>query len=338
MKMSLPKLSWLYSRKTEAERIGFTVNMLLDQARRYTHHGILVLPYLLKNTVYLPQIPPYIFKRLAKHQHPELNVFFFKASKELSELDKYVAELQPEQYAKKQKQFEKIYPKFMSIMAQISPGLFQGVKEIVIRPTQYGTTSSEISAAGVDPSRIELYWRIDGSISSIAQMLISERFFRSKKMSRMEWKTQMQIRDYLMTETPVGELFPDYDENNITDVDLSTLPAKVLKDSSEYLESLGLKYNKSFWHDGMGINFRGKHIRLTKSEKALMVVLIENPNKLVNYDAISLKVWGHKNISKFSLNAIAKMVQRIRTKFKKEGINPKVIEVYSGEGYRLITV
>jgi DNA-binding response OmpR family regulator len=77
-------------------------------------------------------------------------------------------------------------------------------------------------------------------------------------------------------------------------------------------------------------------INLTKKETDFMNLLIRNPGQVVSFDQISLALWKEKSYDKFSLNAIAKIAQRIREKLKAHDIEPNYLKTSTGKGYTLL--
>lgn len=96
--------------------------------------------------------------------------------------------------------------------------------------------------------------------------------------------------------------------------------------SQKYLEKLGF-----------GTKTKLPQIKsLTKQEENLLNLLQQNEGSIVSFDEVANTLWGSKVDDKFSLEAIAKVIENLRKKIKGLGINKEVIFTKRGSGYLLL--
>ncbi len=77
----------------------------------------------------------------------------------------------------------------------------------------------------------------------------------------------------------------------------------------------------------------GNPVDLKQSERKLLEILCQNPNKTVSNETIYNHLFADKPEKEFSLNAITSLVKRIRTK-----LPPKIISNNYGVGYTIHTL
>lgn len=93
-----------------------------------------------------------------------------------------------------------------------------------------------------------------------------------------------------------------------------------------------VEFEKGFYFDVSRdqLFFDKKMVKLTKTEKALVKLLIERKNQLVTYETIEKVVWKNKNFSKYSLRNIVKHIR--------EKTNETLIKNASNRGYIVNTI
>lgn len=106
-----------------------------------------------------------------------------------------------------------------------------------------------------------------------------------------------------------------------------TFSGELLNKSDRYLIKLG------FPQKDTSIDVNNKVF--SKQEKDLLSTLIKNKGKIVTFDKAANTLWKNNTDDKFSLEAMAKVIQSIRKKIKGLGINKEVIFTKRGKGYSL---
>ena len=95
--------------------------------------------------------------------------------------------------------------------------------------------------------------------------------------------------------------------------------------SNKYLVKLGFPQKE--------IKINLENIIFSKQEKDLLTALIKNKGKILDFDQVANIIWKDKADDKFSLEAMAKLVENLRRKIKTLGINKEVIFTKRGKGY-----
>ena len=186
-------------------------------------------------------------------------------------------------------------------------------------------------------SKIILYWRIDTDISTVPSVVLIDRLVTNDSSCNYDWITWMRIRDFIMTQSQLHNIFPNYENNNMAAIDSSKLfPVEIIEESRNYLMSLGFIGKSKFSVRNNELFYNGKLIDTTRTEIKLIDCLIKSVGSLVSFDNLSKAMWGLSATDKFSLNAITKMIQLIRKKLVANGIKAEVIKTVRGKGYKLL--
>ncbi|MFA7301508.1 MAG: helix-turn-helix domain-containing protein [Candidatus Shapirobacteria bacterium] len=101
---------------------------------------------------------------------------------------------------------------------------------------------------------------------------------------------------------------------------------KLTTDSNKYLEKLGF-YKKLILP---------KLNSLTIQEEKVWELLQNNAGEIVSFDQVANALWQDKVDDKFSLEAMAKVIENLRKKVRESGINKEMIFTKRGKGYILI--
>ena len=72
---------------------------------------------------------------------------------------------------------------------------------------------------------------------------------------------------------------------------------------------------------------------LTKQEEKVLKELVGNTGNYVTFDKIGEILWEDKIDEKYSLSAMAKVMENLRRKIKGIGVNKEVIFTKRGKGY-----
>jgi len=76
---------------------------------------------------------------------------------------------------------------------------------------------------------------------------------------------------------------------------------------------------------------------LTNLEYRLMLLLFQNPDKIMDKYQIVSHVWGEEYIDEVDDARIEKLVSRLRQKIEQDPSNPQFLTTVRGRGYRLVT-
>ncbi|EKD57346.1 MAG: hypothetical protein ACD_57C00339G0002 [uncultured bacterium] len=111
---------------------------------------------------------------------------------------------------------------------------------------------------------------------------------------------------------------------------------KMSQDSKAYLAKLGLgNHPGSKTSVAALLNTGNGFSHLSVQEKKVLLTLLKHKNTLVTYDQLANVLWAEAE-DKFSLYAIAKLLQGVRQKIRDMGIHNPVIKTSRGQGYILI--
>jgi DNA-binding winged helix-turn-helix (wHTH) protein len=335
MNMTLPKMVFECSKKTEAKRILHTALSIISNF--YSSKGFLVLPYFVpgnSKTIYFPDLEynrvPNFWKAVKTEQRKsaELNLPMINP----------ISQLLPDSIidsAKIENNWSQNLPTIWQNLINILPKLLT-VKNIKIIPTLYGSICTAYPTK--NKSSIIIYIRKDGTVANIIEAVLTYylMFSESGIKSVYSWEEKEAIIDFILTETNLANTYKNYS---------ATLKAirqkqqqRLAKDSSDYLKKLGMIQNQVIEIKNGNIHINNKDVSgaFTVNENKILTVLINNKGKTVSFDTIANIMWGDKSFDNFSPYAITKCLQRIRVKIGKLGIQPEIIQTKKGEGYSLV--
>lgn len=209
------------------------------------------------------------------------------------------------------------------------------ISQIQIRPVIWGTLGSFPNRQG----EYILYPRSDRNPNQVFQLivnvLITQRYFKDKgtnpsyDLNPSIWKEKQSLVNQITKK--ILKLNPTALEGT-TDSLVNTLQknykGNLVKQSAKNFAKLGYPIKQS-------IDLKVLRPRLTKKEFQILNELSENKLEIVTFDKLSEILWKENAIEKFSLYAITKRVERLRTKLKKNGISENTIHTQRGEGYVL---
>jgi len=115
------------------------------------------------------------------------------------------------------------------------------------------------------------------------------------------------------------------------------LPSRYLLDSQKYLKKLGFAQKKKLRLIDNEVFYEEKKIsqKLSPQESEVLKKLAEKPNKIISHDQLAKILWRQNAEEKFSLWAVAKIIEKIRRKIRSLGINHQLIATIYGKGYQL---
>lgn len=144
--------------------------------------------------------------------------------------------------------------------------------------------------------------------------------------SDTDWRYKQAQAAKIFHSADFKRLFQDVSEMNYI-LSVQTV-GSLAKESYTYLTDLGYGI-KSQLPNPIDV------LNLTSQEKLLLELLIKNKPNVVSIDTIATALWTNAFEEKFSLYAITKLIERLRAKLKKAGINQQLIHAQRGVGYFL---
>lgn len=200
------------------------------------------------------------------------------------------------------------------------------VEQINVLITPFGTRGSFNPPRVGNKFNLNVTSRIDcpaGNIASgILQNLYIIKTWIGGEIGDDNFKKRMAAISFLMTSTIFNKYYPDYDDLAKTKF---TVDKELITKSNKYLEKLGLKNINKIILDELR--------NLTKQEENVLKELVKNTGEYVSFDKVGEILWGDKVDEKYSLSAMAKVIENLRKKIKEIGVNKEMIFTKRGKGY-----
>jgi hypothetical protein len=332
----MPKVNFIQSLDLQANYICFLASQI--QAGIYQKHGFLVLPNETSHpkTVYFPDFPysSKFWKLIQKSSHKSVARFFPKEARdEILQIIPSTPVVAPStSWSRKQ---------ILLLKTLKELGLFQKelkmISSIAVLLTPYGTIGSFhhiIRKSG----KIDIFitQRLNNPIEYLIKTIIlALLLIQNPRYAYEQWQEKQNIADFLLSSTKLVNIFPPC---RLAPVVPEKLPAKYLLDSQKYLRKLSFDNKKKLKIVNDRIYYGDKNIDriLSPQEKKVLIALIIKGNKIIIHDELAKVLWKGKADEKFSLWAITKLIQKIRTKLKSSGINTNVIYTVYSRGYGVL--
>lgn len=330
------KISFIQNQETELKSILSYASRV--QNRFYLTSKYYVLPYIIPNhkrAIHFPKLNIYNYQdfwKICRYYDSEYILKFQKKFNTL--LKQFSSDFSPFKFNKLENKFNSLFPIFYETLTDISPNIFKGVENIIIMPTNFGSVCSEYSSRDQDKKTIRLFVRKDSSVIEPFYMLLMERLNKTKYYTEYSWNERMAICEHMMLNTKLNQLFPSL-QPTIPDMQ-NPIEFKMWKESVTYQAELGVNVGEAIIKKQDDIYINGKLAVFTPLEKKVLSNLVENKRKIVPFDQIADVMWGNEASQKYSLYAISKCIERIRTKMIDYNIAPQIIQTYRSQGYRLV--
>lgn len=230
-----------------------------------------------------------------------------------------------------EKEFTQYFTKFLDHNSLIN--------RVEVYLTRYGTRATYNHSDSV----VKIYLREDIDYSEIAFCTLAGLFHAQNGVtdfnvnaSKYNWAEKQNTIDYLMSQTALSDLFPNYTSLMYSLRNNGINPEYVISSNKIY-NKLGFPVNLPLqivqdvvvWEDDPLPIF-------SKNEVLVIDNLLKNKGRVVTYEDISEVLWGEESYASFSLEAISKVVERIRKKFIDCGIYRQFILTKRGLGYILV--
>lgn len=298
----MPDIEFINSPKSEMERIEFTRKII--GSGFYQQHGFVVLP------------------ELNDEVNPTVSVILPKTFE-------YV----PINLEKFEDEWKQVDLSFWQEIEVYFPGVAKKHGKLVVKLTRYGTICSGEKLSEYQAEKVGYFLRNDTDISQLAAMILNKIMYAQRKDLGVSWSKREALMDFIMTRPVMKRLFPDF---HPVFAQLSRVPVKWREYSEKYVESLGIPTQvQDYTLAGGKVVIKGKVVgaEMTKKDKEIMRLLMVHKGELVTYDELADVLWGEGEFKSFW--AINKLVERIRPKLEKLGIEGKRIESVRGQGYLL---
>lgn len=332
----IPKTNFIWTSDTEALRIAHVCGNI--SMGFFQQEKIAVLPYLPRPECGVVVLPELYFGEI-DHFWPDvikhMDILYPKLDDEmtfnLKKLAGSVVDVDLACLSEKENLWREKEKDFYEIINVIFPQTQRMINEIEIRLTNFGPNVSwSIPQGKYDQNQI-IFLRKDVPIDHIAEAIVTVVNRSPGWEDKFTWRESEQFVDNLMTETSLRDLFPNFVPTlQSFDQDYKEFESE----SKKYLKKLGFPVkDKKMVVKNELVTYEGKNIskQLSHRENCLLVIFLENTNKVLDYDQLSEILW--KDEEQFSLWAMNKAIGRLRQKLAKLGIRKDHLKPVYGEGY-----
>lgn len=203
------------------------------------------------------------------------------------------------------------------------------IDEINILITPYGTIGSFNPPRTGNKFKLFVTSRVDIPAGNIAAGILQNLYIIENniggEIGEDKYIKRMSAIAFIFENTIFKKYYPTY--KNLLKNDFSC-NLETINKSNAYLEKLGFKQEE--------IKIDINNPIFTKQEKEVLGALIRNKGQVVSFDQMAEIIWKDNTDQKFSLEAMAKIIQDIRIKIRTLGINKEVIFTKRGSGYLLL--
>ncbi|EKD79747.1 MAG: hypothetical protein ACD_40C00324G0001 [uncultured bacterium] len=229
-----------------------------------------------------------------------------------------------------QKQWDSIALRFFRLIRTLAP-YAPYIKSLTIHPTYFGTAGS----FNWGPETI-VYLRVDQPVTTLAECILTS-LTRPYlyKTRHATWEESEFLVDYLLQETELARLFPTPHLGTLESLRHQT-PASVISASDLFLRQIGAPTltSQAFSVKNSTLYFGDCPLTtLTSREHSVLTKLIEKAPSPATTDELSDLLFP--NVEKFSLAALTKTIERLRSKLESSGISRHYLATASGIGYYL---
>ncbi len=302
------------------------------QLGKYPKGNYLVLPYLVRKnpiSVHFPMFSySHKFWKLISHQerYSVPGPFPTQATNEvLSFLSEHQA---PDTDGKKELWYQKERQFTRTVSDVLDPSsLFENIGSIRILITQFGTLGSfSVVPQAAGKWTLVCTWRTDADDTDLfrtllqALILVRQGSGPGVDVGALGWFEREAILRFLLTQTKLKQYGSSRSVTKPTE--------RLILESGRYLASLG--FPVQWCIDPSFAN------RLTNQERVLWTYLLAKKNHIVPFDEVADVVWKADTDEKFSLYALAKLVENIRRKLRDFGIHHNILHTIRRQGYMVV--
>ncbi|EKD57631.1 MAG: hypothetical protein ACD_57C00206G0005 [uncultured bacterium] len=329
---------WEYSLETEALRVLHTAHQIA--VGFYKVNNFIVLPYdpdyKDQSIVTFPDLAYYKIPRFwEKVRRVDIRNIPVKAPQDLvDDVEKLLAEVVlPEPHYKNiQKVWAMAQGEILAQIAKILPDKKGDIKSITIYPTLFGTNTS-FNRPAKFPADAYLYLRHDQEIHAIVEAILTF-LTRQEFYDKLDgvWSESEAIVDWLVAFSSIAKVLGKYEKASGYMPTLSQI---------RYKQRANLTQKSKEFYRKLGVNYQVKDFKLenfsdlTAREKDLLALMIKKGSSLTTVDEVA-EILFKENEDAFSLQAIAKQIQRLRDKLEANGVSGSFIQTKRGQGYLLV--
>lgn len=343
---------WILNIDNEPNRYFYTAKVIAQGI--YGQYFYYVLPYLPKSqgdaekTVYFPKINNIITKadwETLKNEEYKIDKppVYLNSYNKITKNLQLLTNISETKINNAKKLWDKKSKDFTNILVNKFDIDLSMIETVNIMPTTFGSPGTYNLLN--NKKEINIHYRIDQDISTIAKLLLSaivrktyldiKSEIRNFYVKNADWWITESITEFFFRFTTLNQIFPKYISTiKTTEIEKSS---EFYRESKEYLTELGfyinpsLKINNNDIYKENGDKLKG----LTAQENDVLTCLIHKNVNLCTYEEIAKVMWHESFPDKFSLYAINKVVFQIRQKLKINNILSAKITTIRNKGYIL---
>lgn len=300
----------------------------------YQNGGYLITPKLIEGngkTVFFPDLGYSKDFWRTINFNPNINLSTQFPSSATTEVKKLLAEYKKENYKnelekiktdwqKMEKPFFDEVKNFLNFDKALSK-----VERIDILITPFGTKGSFNPPRIGNNFNLKVTSRVDFPAGNIAAGILQNLYIIETKnggeINDEKYFRRMSAISFLFEQTKFNKFYPEF--KNIIKPDFS-FPKELVELSNKYLKKLGFEVKTEIDIDNP---------IFTRQEKLILNKLSNSKGEIITFDQMGDILWGNNVDDKFSLEAMAKVIENLRRKIKKLGVMKEVIFTKRGEGY-----
>jgi DNA-binding winged helix-turn-helix (wHTH) protein len=305
----------------------------------YQRVRAIILPYPRADAWYFPDLKLFESTEF-KEKLPSINVTDFNCDDQtlINLVSSTHLEIPTEkEFQSDQVQFNKLIDDFLYKCELFFPD-FKRIKKLKIIPTKFGTGSSYYrSKKDSDSVELTITYRIDKHYTFIFRSLLSsiveiEAFFDHEDL--LGWRVRKGIADFLTFNTTFRTVFPNEHNNPVLEF-IDEYKGDIILESAKYYAQMGYPLTSCFSYKENTIFYNSDPVLgLSNKEIDIMKGLIDQKSQLITFDKLGEIYWG-KNEDKFSLAALAKVIEKLRNSLEINGIPNSYIRTIRKQGYLL---
>lgn len=345
--MKYPKVE-IYTEETadfEAQYICFLAKGI--STGTYQDGGYLVLPELERDypkSIHFPNLPysKEFWRTINFCPNINLNTAYPKSAvegvKEL--LRKYPNDDSQKQSLKLANDWQRIEGEFFENVAhflKLQKSLSK-VSKIKVLITPYGTRGSFNPPRVGNNFNLMVTSRVDCPAGNIASGILQNLYIIETniggEIGELNYYKRMAAINFIFTKTLFSKYYPGFAD--LTKPDFS-VPRELVKKSAKYLARLGFPGKKllALVDDKIHLNGNYTNGTFSSQETNFLRALIKNKGDVLSFDETANILWGDAADEKFSLEAMAKVVESVRRKIHNSGVHKNLINTVRGKGYIL---
>ncbi|PIR99181.1 hypothetical protein COT87_00825 [Candidatus Collierbacteria bacterium CG10_big_fil_rev_8_21_14_0_10_44_9] len=336
------KIIWDWSLQTETERILDTTRQIGNGFFGLQHFYPLSWDHQTKYLsfgVYLPQLDypsiPHFWSQVVRLDDNHFPLLAPPALLTQTHALLLPIDLTPPSTSSLENLTQTVVPRVLKFFHQFSPSTPLPTK-IIIHPTYFGTYGS-FNLMKSD-KKVILIIRLDQGIKTLVECLLSSLLSQSAMNDlSSSWSETEFLVDWLISSSALSQILPsDPTWSGTLSTTRHSVSIALQAQSAHFLTQIGapiptfqtfsLKNNQVYYHNNP---LPG----LTARESRLMTKLIEISPAPLTLDEIADLIFIQED--KFSLAAITKTIERLRTKLNSLGISRHYLATASGIGYYL---